>query len=223
MKHYENNRFLKRKFFVVILIVFGLTNLSAQNVQRFSDSQTFVKAGRYKINVVQKNSEEFSTVYFKMYKKSKSSWIKIQDGNFRKESSFPLSVDTSEDLNNDGYGDVKISYAQAGRGSNSIEKVFMFDPRKQQLVEIINSQEYPNLHYNPGRNCLNSYAFYGGTSTYFLKIKKNRLEEFGRVDYANDTVQSFKIINDKEILLQKRPYKSTDAAVFFSDFDPLKE
>lgn len=219
----RNDYLLRSKFFGIFLTLFGATNLSAQNVQRFSDSQTFVKAGRYKINVVQKNSAEFSTVYFKMYKKSKSSWIKIQDGNFRKESSFRLTVDTSEDLNNDGYGDLKISYAQAGRGSNSIEKVLMFDPRKQQLVEILNSQGYPNLHYNPDRNCLNSYAFYGGTSTYFLKIKKNRLEEYGRVDYSNDTVQSFKIINGKEILLQKRFYKSTDAAVFFSDFDPLKE
>ena len=219
----RNDHLLRSKFFGIFLILFGATNLSAQNVVRFSDSQTFVKAGRYKINVVQKNSADFSTVYFKMYKKSKSSWIKIQDGNFRKESSFRLAVDTSEDLNNDGYGDLKISYAQAGRGSNSIEKVLMFDPRKQQLVEILNSQDYPNLHYNPDRNCLNSYAFYGGTSTYFLKIKKNRLEEFGRVNYSNDTVQSFKIINGKEILLQKRSYKSADAAVFFSDFDPLKE
>ena len=219
----RNDHLLRSKFFCIFLTLFGATNLSAQNVQRFSDSQTFVKAGRYKINVVQKNSAEFSTVYFMMYKKSKSSWIKIQEGNFRKESSFPLTVDTSEDLNNDGYGDLKISFAQAVRGSNSIEKVLMFDPRKQQLVEILNSQEYPNLHYNQSRNCLSSYAFYGGTSTYFLKIKKNMLEEFGRVDYSNDTVQSFRIINGKEILLQKRSYKSTDAAVFFSDFDPLKE
>ena len=52
-----------------------------------------------------------------------------------------MLVTTDEDLNNDGYNDLKISYAQAMRGANEIEKLFVLI-QKQKLTEIINSQEY---------------------------------------------------------------------------------
>lgn len=182
-----------------------------------------IKPNQYKLNIIQKNLKEESVVYFELFKKSGKNWKKLHTGNFKKQENFPLNVSVDEDLNNDGYHDVKISFAQAGNGSNEINKLLIFNPKTQQLVEIVNSQDYPNLHYNAKRNCVNSYSFSAGNSTHFLAINNNRLEEFGRVYFANDIVSSYKIKNNEEILLEEKPYKSSDAAMFFSDFDPIEE
>ena len=195
----------------------------SQKTENFSDSTTVIKPNQYKLNVSQKNNKTESAVNFELFKKTGKNWAKLQTGNFKKETNFGLFVSTDEDLNNDGYNDVKISFSQAGRGSNELNKLLIFNPKTQKLIEIINSQDYPNLHYNSKRNCVNSYSFSGGSSTYFLKINKNRLQEFARVDFANDSVSSYKISHEEEILIQKKPYKSNDAAVFFSDFDPIEE
>jgi len=194
----------------------------SQKNEYFSDSKTVIKANQYKINITQNNNGKQPVVDFILYKKSANQWIQIQLGNFRKEES-NLYVTTDEDLNNDGYNDIKISFAQAARGSNEIEKLLIFDPKHQKLIDITNSQEYPNLHYNPTRNCINSYMFSGSNTTLFFKLRNNKLENFAKVEFYNDSVYSYKIKNNEQILLKKKPYQSSDAAVFFSDFDPIKE
>lgn len=195
----------------------------SQNTEHFSDSKTVIKPNRYKLNVSQKNNKDESIVSYELFKKTREKWTKLQTGNFKKQANFGLYVSTDEDLNNDGYNDVKISFAPAGRGANEINKLLIFNPKTQKLIEIVNSQDYPNLHYNAKRNCVNSYSFSGGNSTYFLKINNNRLQEFARVEFYNDSVSSYKIKNKEEILLKKKPYESSDAAVFFSDYDPIEE
>ena len=195
----------------------------AQRTEYFSTSQHIIKPNQYKINIVQKNYKNTAVVYFDLFSKSSNKWVKIQSGHFNKQTDFALAVSTDEDLNNDGYKDLKISYAQAARGANEIEKLLIFNPKTQKLMEIINSHEYPNLHYNAKRNCVNSYMFYGGNTTLFLRINKNKLEEFGKVEFSNDSIYSYKIKNGSEILLIKKPYQSDDAAVFFSNFDPIEE
>ena len=195
----------------------------SQNTEHFSDSKTVIKPNRYQLNISQKNNKDESIVSYELFKKTGKKWTKLQTGNFKKQANFGLYVSTDEDLNNDGYNDVKISFAQAGRGANEINKLLIFNPKTQKLIEIVNSQDYPNLHYNAKRNCVNSYSFSGGNSTYFLKINNKRLQEFARVDFYNDSVSSYKIKNKEEILLKKKPYESSDAAVFFSDYDPIEE
>ncbi|XJR86552.1 XAC2610-related protein [Elizabethkingia anophelis] len=208
---------------IIILLLFISGFSFGENTEFFSDSKTIIKPGKYKINITQKNNKTESVVSFNLLRKSGSNWSKIQSGSFKKQTNFPLLVTTDEDLNNDGYNDLKISYAQAARGANEIEKLFVFNPKKQKLTEIINSQEYPNLHYNARRNCITSYMFYGGNVTYFLNIKQDKLEGFGKVEFSNDSIYSYKIKSKQEILLKKEAYKSNDGAVFFSNFDPVEE
>ncbi|MDQ8748293.1 hypothetical protein ATE49_10825 [Elizabethkingia miricola] len=208
---------------IIIILLFIFSFSFGQNTEFFSDSKTLIKPRKYKINITQKSSKAGSVVVFNLFRKSGNKWSIIQSGSFKKQTDFPLFVTTDEDLNNDGYNDLKISYAQAARGANEIEKLFIFNPKTQKLTEILNSQEYPNLHYNARRNCITSYMFYGGNATYFLHIKQNKLEGFGKVEFSNDSIYSYKIKNKKEILLKKEAYKSNDGAVFFSNFDPVEE
>lgn len=209
------------KIVSILLFISGFS--FGQKTEFFSDSKTVIKPGKYKINITQRNNKTKSVVNFDLFRKSGNKWSKIQNGSFKKPSDLPLSVTTDEDLNNDGYNDLKIFYAQAARGANEIEKLLIFNPKTQKLVEIINSQEYPNLHYNAKRNCITSYMFYGGNATYFLHIKQNRLEGFGKVEFSNDSIYSYRIKNKQEVLLKKQAYKSNDGAVFFSNFDPVEE
>ncbi|MCL1668138.1 hypothetical protein M2T82_08705 [Elizabethkingia ursingii] len=209
------------KIISILLFISGFS--FGQKAELFSDSKTVIKPGKYKINITQRNNKTESVVSFDLFRKSGNKWSKIQNGSFKKPSDLPLFITTDEDLNNDGYNDLKISYAQAARGANEIEKLLIFNPKTQKLIEIINSQEYPNLHYNARRNCITSYMFYGGNATYFLHIKQNKLEGFGKVEFSNDSIYSYKIKNKKEVLLKKQAYKSNDGAVFFSNFDPVEE
>ena len=209
------------KILLIFCLIFNFCY--SQKKEYFFDSKSISKTNKYKIKISQKNSRNESIVNYELFKKLANKWTKIQKGNFKKQTDIGLFVTVDEDLNNDGYNDLKISYAQAARGANEIEKLFIFNPLTQRLVEIINSQNYPNLHYNKKRNCINSYTFYSGNSTYFLNIKENRLENFARVDFYNDSVYSYKIKNGKETLLEKREYKSNDEGIFFSNFEPIEE
>lgn len=212
---------MKTAVLFVLVLVFS-SFYYFQETEKFSDSKTVIKNNQYKLDVVQKNQKENAIVNFSLFKKENKKWIKLQDYHFTKQN-FSLTVDTSEDLNNDGYKDVKISFAQAARGANEVNRLFIFDPKTQKLIDMENSADYPNLHYNKKRDCVTSDIFYGGSATYFLKIKKNKLEPFGKVEYYDDSISSYKIVNGEKILLKKIPYKTEDAGVFFSNFDPVEE
>ena len=101
------------------------------------------------------------------------------------------------------------------RGEPMKLKNSLFLIQKQKLTEIINSQEYPNLHYNARRNCITSYMFYGGNVTYFLNIKQDKLEGFGKVEFSNDSIYSYKIKSKQEILLKRRLINQMTVLYFF--------
>ncbi|WP_300670236.1 hypothetical protein [Soonwooa sp.] len=212
---------MKTSVLFILVLVFS-SFYYFQETQKFSDSKSVIKNNQYKLDVVQKSQNDDALVSFSLFKKENKKWTKLQDYHFKKQN-FSLSVDTSEDLNNDGYNDVKISFAQAARGANEVNRLFVFDPKTQKLIDVENSADYPNLHYNKKRNCVTSDIFYGGSATYFLKIKKNKLEPFGKVEYYDDSISSYKIVGGKEILLKKEAYHSDDGATFFSNFDPIEE
>ena len=213
----------KWKALIILMALFSLLQCIGTKSEVYSLEDFVGKDGKFKIEVIQKNSNKTVIVTFRLCKKMNDQWKIIQTGSFEKDN-FSLNLDTSEDLNNDGYNDAKISFAAAGRGSNSLEKLLIFDSEKEQLKEIKNSQEYPNLHYNPTRDCINSYAFSGGNTTYFLKIENDHLTETAHVYYANDTAKVYRKINGENLLILKKFYDSdNNAAVFFSDYDPLEE
>lgn len=191
------------------------------NPYRFNNIDDVIKKGKYRLRI--KFGKNNPSVTFKLFEKNDAGkWKLLQTENLQRENPLFETLDTSEDLNNDGFRDIKIGWANAGRGSNSLEKLFIFDPDQKKLVNIINSQDYPNLHYNKVRNCITAYAFYGENTTYFLDIKANKLEEIGRVDWDGEFATSYRIENGNEILLRKIPYKSDEATVFFDDFDPIE-
>ncbi|MHC6200284.1 XAC2610-related protein [Elizabethkingia miricola] len=183
---------------IIIILLFIFSFSFGQNTEFFSDSKTLIKPRKYKINITQKSSKAGSVVVFNLFRKSGNKWSIIQSGSFKKQTDFPLFVTTDEDLNNDGYNDLKISYAQAARGANEIEKLFIFNPKTQKLTEILNSQEYPNLHYNARRNCITSYMFYGGNATTSCILNKTNWRVLVKLNFLMTVYTAIKLKTRKK-------------------------
>ncbi len=128
-----------------------------------------------------------------------------------------------KDFNNDGYKDMTYITAHGARGANELRRLFIYDRKKDELIDIKNFDEYPNLVYNKKLDCIDAWLFYGGTSTVFLKIDGDSLKEFASVS-EYDGIRTVNVIdeNGKKKLLRKDKIKE-DGFTRYKNFDPLKE
>lgn len=85
------------------------------------------------------------------------------------------------DFNSDGYKDILYSKGTGVRGGNSIRSMFIYDNKGDSLVYIINSDDYPNLHYNKKTNSINSIILTGSTETFFMRLCENELKPFAKI------------------------------------------
>ncbi len=128
-----------------------------------------------------------------------------------------------EDFNNDGYKDMTYISADGARGANELRRLFIYDKKKDELVYIKNSENYPNMLYNKKLDCIDAWLFYGGTSTVFLKIDGDSLKEFASVsDYDGIRTINFIDKDGKEKLLRKDKIKEAGFARY-KNFNPLEE
>ncbi len=196
-----------------------------QNIENFSDSLQIALKGNYKIEIEQQTIDTITKVRFSLFKKAEKSWIEKQHYALVKEVGFPLDVQI-KDFNNDGYNDFTISYAAAGNGSNDIRELFVFSKQKEAFIEIKNSGNYSNLDYNEKLNCIYALGVYGsGTTTTFLRIKKDTLQEFAGVDYENESrrAESYWVKNGKQVMIKSKKIESNDADMRFTNFNPIEE
>ncbi|KAF2513868.1 XAC2610-related protein [Flavobacterium foetidum] len=191
--------------------------------ETFVDSSTIAAKGKYKIEITQNTTDTITKVSIQLFQKQNRRWKSIQNYTLNKESDIPMLPDI-EDFNNDGLNDFTIHYATAARGSNDVRKLFIFSKKENKFVEIKNSDNYPNLEYNKKLNCIDALSVYGGSTTSFLKLTKDSLTEFAKVNFMDGDVESFIIRNNKEIKLYSGKYQgSNDYLVRFSNYNPIEE
>jgi hypothetical protein len=191
--------------------------------ETFADSTKIALPGKYKIEIEQTEVDTLITVYFKLLQKENNKWKLIQNYALSKESEIPLLTEI-KDFNNDGLNDFTIHYSTAGRGANDIRKLFIFSKKENKFIEIKNSDDYPNLSYNKKLNCIDALSVYGGTTTTFLKLNKNNLTEFAKIDFNDGKVESYIIRNNVETKLHSETYKgSNDFMIRFINYDPIEE
>lgn len=189
----------------------------------FTDSTKIAEKGKYKIEITQTTIDTSTTVSFKLFLKQNSKWKNIQNYSLRKESDVPLITEI-EDFNNDGFNDFTIHYSTAARGANDIRKLFIFSNKEHKFIEIKNSDLYPNLQYNKKLNCIDALSVYAGSSTTFLKLKKDHLIEFARVDIMDGKIEIYLIDKNKETKLRSETYSgSNDEMIRFVNYNPLEE
>ncbi|MDN3694962.1 hypothetical protein QWZ06_23360 [Chryseobacterium tructae] len=203
--------------------------------EKFVDSLNAGVKGKTKI-VFEKfrhsgNGEVYVSIHFYDLKKirveSKGSelytWELKNNFKFDKDGVSDLNVEI-KDFNNDGFNDITYQSAIAGRGGNVVMTLFIYDPKNKNFIHIKNSERFPNLSYNTKLNCINSLILTGSTTTAFLKIKKDSLDEFARVD-VSDTIQvEVKDATGKFKIIQKKSFLGSDEDSYriFRNYNPLE-
>lgn len=177
------------------------------------------------------NGDVFVSINFY---KSEKKWVKGEKTDidiWRLTNSFKFDKDGVTgldvqigDFNNDGFNDITYQSAIAGRGGNIVMTLFVYNPENKNFIHIKNSDYYPNLSFNSKLNCINSVILTGSTTTAFLKIKKDSLDEFARVDVSDKILVEEKDSAGKFIIIEEKPFKGNDEDFYktFRNYKPLE-
>lgn len=187
----------------------------------FIDSTTIGIKNLNKVEVSNYIINGSNYVDVKLFEKQANKWKLNQTIHFLKDDELVCDAKLS-DFNNDGLNDITIVSAVAARSANEIRRLFIFDPIQNQLIEIKNSENYPNMLYNKELNCIDAFLFYGGCSTVFLKITGDSLKEFASVELMDGlTIKEFDQYGNSKIIFEDTTTRAE--YVRFRSYNPLKE
>jgi len=194
-KKQETNAYIPEEKFVDSLNIGqkGKTKVEIEKFHRNNNDETFVIVNFYK---------QDSVWNFKKQKNVGNVWRLTDKFYFDKDGITGIDA-ALEDFNNDGFNDFTYKSGIAARGGNEIRTLFIYDQKNRRFIHIKNSDNYPNLSFNSTLNCINSLILTGSTTTAFLRIRKDSLEEFARVDVSDkilveekDSLGEFKVIGE---------------------------
>lgn len=187
----------------------------------FIDSSTIGRKNQNKVEVYNYSKTDSTYIDIKFYSKQLNNWKLNQTIHFVKDDITGCDTRLS-DFNNDGLNDMTIVSALAARGANEVRRLFIYDKVTDKLIEMKNSENYPNMLYNGDLNCIDAFLVYGGSSTVFLKISGDSLMEFARVEAMDGiTVWEYDKKGKEKIIFQDTTNKTT--YIRFKNYKPLKE
>lgn len=126
------------------------------------------------------------------------------------------------DYNGDGSMDYSFVSSIAARGANEVRSLFIFDPEVKRFRYIVNSEDFPNLIYNPRLKCMDSWAFHGGTTQSFLKLESDSLVATYTIDVHGFERVLGKYENGKWIILKTDSIADAGFPRYLH-FDPFEE
>jgi hypothetical protein len=126
------------------------------------------------------------------------------------------------DYNGDGFLDYSFVSNMAARGANEVRTIFIFDPIKNRFIHIKNSEQYPNLIYNPKLNCLDGWAFHGGTTQSFLRLEADSLVLMNTIDIHGTERVLGKYENGEQISREVDTIQDVGFPRYIN-FDPFEE
>jgi hypothetical protein len=195
-------------------------------IDTFVDSLNIGEKGKCKVELIKHRVYDDIYVIVKFYIKGRNTikdpetWM-VQN-NFAYETTALMGFEANiSDFNNDGSNDLTFISGTAARGANEVRRLFIFDQQKQDLISMVNSQDYPNMLYNKELNCIDAFLVYGGCSTVFLSIEGDSLKEFASVE-LNDglTVSTYDKSGKEKIIMTDKTNKA--GYVRYKNFKPLK-
>jgi len=191
----------------------GKTKVEFEKFRHVKDGDVFVTLNLYDLKEfwVESKGSMFHT------------WELKNSFKFIKDGVTGLDVQMN-DFNNDGFNDVTYQSGMAGRGGNTVMNLFLYNPENKDFIHIKNSENYPNLSFNSKLNCINSLILTGSTTTVFLKIKKDSLQEFARVDVSDKIVVEEKDFTGRFKIIEEKPFKGNDEDFYkvFRNYKPLE-
>ena len=196
-------------------------------IEIFIDSLNIGEKGKCKIELIKHRVYDDIYVIIKFYIKGRNTikdpetWM-IQN-NYSYETDALMGFEPNiSDFNNDNFNDITFISGTAARGANEVRRLFIYDDQKQELISIVNSQEYPNMLYNKELDCIDAFLVYGGCSTVFLNIDGDSLKKFASVELDDGlTVSTYNRNGKEKIIMTDKTNKA--GYIRYKNFKPLKE
>jgi hypothetical protein len=197
-------------------------NSNTEILETYIDSLKIGEKGNCKIELIKHRVNEENFIIIKFYRKGQKTWYIQNTYSYETNALMEFQPDIS-DFNNDNFNDITFISGSAARGANEIRRLFIYDNKNQELISIVNSQNFPNMQYNKELKCIDAFSFTGGTSTHFARIKGDSLIEFARVNCDNNrTVYEIDKFG-KQKLIRKDTILNFDNIIRYKNYKPLKE
>jgi hypothetical protein len=189
-------------------------------VEVFTDDSQIGRKKKNKVEVRCFRRRGNNVAEIKFYSsKQDGSWNTPQTFSFIKKDSPPCDPEI-KDFNNDGLNDLTYWSDSAFRGANERRTLFIYDRATDKLIHIKNSNEYPNLEYNEKLDSLTAWHFHRATSTTFLRIRGDILEEFASVSTGDELVANVIDMNGRTRQLSRKKMHFEDIFTRYSTYDP---
>lgn len=189
----------------------------------FSDSLLFGQKKKNKITITKISNQDSTFTTVQLFTKKGLNW-EVNDEICISSSAIPNLDVSISDFNADGFPDLLFTSGESARGANVVQTLMLYEPKKQKLRWIKNSELFPNLMYNKELKCVDALIFTGGLTTVFLRLEKDSLIEFAEVDQRDDRITVKKVnANGQEKEIKNIKNKGFSDMTRFINFDPLKE
>lgn len=196
-------------------------------LETYVDSLNIGRKGKCKIELIKHRVYDDIYVIIKFFIKGRNTtkdpetWM--TQNSYCYETTAIMSFEPNlSDFNNDNFNDFTFVSGTAARGANEVRRLFIYDDKKQELISMVNSQDYPNMLYNKELQCVDAFLVYGGSSTVFLRIKGDSLKEFASVEaFEGITVREFDKNGKEKIIYQDTANKAS--YIRYRTYKPLKE
>ncbi|MBK7393456.1 MAG: hypothetical protein IPI64_09165 [Chloracidobacterium sp.] len=193
---------------------------SPELIESFSDDKRVGVPRKNKIEINRYARSEDNLTVIKFYTLGDDrQWLLKQTLEFDKNYG-PGFKPKIEDFNNDGLKDVSFVSNVAARLANEVRRLLIYDKRSDKLVDILNSEEYPNLGYNKRLNCIDSFMITGSSMTVFLKLDGDMLKEFASVSTGLERVVSVIDKDGQERIVSRKKMREDDIYTRYVTFDP---
>jgi len=128
-----------------------------------------------------------------------------------------LATPIIEDLNADGYNDLKIYYGAGARGANELYHIFIQNPKNGNLVKLKNSERYPNITRDTDNNDVVAYLYHGGVTLMKFKIENYALIPVESINSGQDleyTIKEYSVFKDgKQVLVKVDSVKDNGRSI----------
>ena len=214
----------------------NITSVESQNVdtskteilETFVDSLNIGEKGRCKVELIKHKVYDDNFVIIKFYTKvrytTKDPEVWMNANTYCYETNAMMGFEPNiSDFNNDNFKDITFISGSAARGANEVRRLCIYDNQNSELISIVNSQDYPNMLYNKELNCIDAFIVTGGTSTHFLRIKKDSLIEFASVHNDNNrSVYEIDKFGKEKLLRKDTIIDNENLYVRYKNYKPLK-
>lgn len=191
-------------------------------IETFTDSTQIGLKGKSKVDLIKHRVFDHSYVIARFYTRGVNGWIRQNLYLYECDALMDLQPQIG-DFNNDGLNDITFISGTAARGANEVRRLFLYDREGDQLISIVNAQDFPNMQYNEELDCIDAFLITGGATTVFARIERDSLIEFASVscDGSGRTVYE-RDRQGREHILREDLINSQDVYTRYKNYNPLK-